>query len=113
MVFEVFVKTENVPKEERYYVLTYFRAQECIYYLYIFVFSAHIATDNLLPTLKPPAVPNVIMASNKSADLINVVNKNRKLAALLDGTLLCNPRILKAFLLTHIRDLESDHCSSS
>ena len=52
------------------------------------MFSAHIATDNLLPTLKPPAVPNVIMACNKSADLINVVNKNRELAALHDGTLL-------------------------
>ena len=113
MVFEVFVKTENVPKEERYYVLTYFRAQEYIYYLYIFVFSAHIAIDNLLRTLELPAVPNVIMASNKSPDLINVVNKNRKLAALLDGTLLFNPRILKAFLLTHMADVESDHCSSS
>ena len=77
------------------------------------MFSAHIATDNLLPTLKPPAVPNMIMASNKSADLINVVNKNRELAALHDGTLLFNPRILKAFLLTHFRDVESDHCSSS
>ena len=83
---------ENVPKEERYYVLTCFRAQECIYYLYIFVFSAHIAMDNLLPTLKPLAVPNVIMASNKSADLINVVNKNRKLVALHDGTLLFKPK---------------------
>ena len=51
------------------------------------------------------------MASNKSADLINVVNKNQKLAALLDRTLLSNPRILKAFLLTHIRDVESDHRS--
>ena len=100
-------------KKKRDYVLTYFRAQGCIYYFYIFVFSAHIAIDNLLPTLKSPAVPNVIMASNKSADLINVVNKNRKLAALLDGTLLSNPRILKAFLLTHIRDVESDHCSNS
>ena len=77
------------------------------------MFSAQIAIDNLLPTLEPPAVPNVIMASNKSADLINVVNKNRKLAALLDGTLISYPRILKAFLLTHIRDVESDHCSSS
>ena len=76
-------------------------------------FSAQIAIDNLLPTLEHRAVPNVIMASNKSADLINVVNKNRKLAALLDGTLLSNPRIVKAFLLTHIRDLESDHRSSS
>ena len=76
-------------------------------------FSAQIAIDNLLSTLEPRAVPNVIMASNKSADLINVVNKNRKLAALLDGTLLSNPRILKAFLLRHIRDLESDHRSSS
>ena len=92
MVFEVFVKTENVPKEERYYVLTYFRAQECIYYLYIFVFSAQIAIDNLLRTLEPRAVPNVIMASNKSADLINVVNKNRELAALHDGTLLSKPK---------------------
>ena len=77
------------------------------------MFSAQIAIDNLLRTLEPRAVPNVIMASNKSADLINVVNKNRKLAALLDRTLLSNPRILKAFLLTHIRDLESDHRSSS
>ena len=92
MVFEVFVKTENVPKEERYYVLTYFRAQECIYYLYIFVFSAHIATDNLLPTLKPPEAPYLIMASNKSADLINVFKKNRELAALHDGTLLSKPK---------------------
>ena len=62
------------------------------------MFSAHIAIDNLLPTLKPPAAPNVIMASNKSPDLINVGNKNGKLAALHDGTLLSNPRILKAFL---------------
>ena len=77
------------------------------------MFSAQIAIDNLLPTLEPRAVPNVTMASNKSADLINVVNKNRNLAALLDGTLLSNPRILKAFLLTHIRDVESDHRSSS
>ena len=43
--------------------------------------------------------------SNKNADLLNVVNKNRKLAALHDGTLLSNPRILKAFLLTNIRDI--------
>ena len=77
------------------------------------MFSAQIAIGNLLPTLEPRAVPNVIMASNKSADLINVVNKNRRLAALLDGTLLSNPRILKAFLLTHIRDVESDHRASS
>ena len=56
------------------------------------MFSVHIATDNLLPTLKPPAVPNVITASNKSADLINVVNKNRELAALHDGTLLSKPK---------------------
>ena len=56
------------------------------------MFSAHIATDNLLPTLKPPAVPNVIMAINKTADLINVVNKNRELAALHDGTLLSKPK---------------------
>ena len=56
------------------------------------MFSAHIAIDNLLPTLKPPAVPNVIMASNKSADLINVVNKNRKLAALHDGAVLSKPK---------------------
>ena len=56
------------------------------------MFSAQIAIDNLLPTLEPPAVPNVIMASNKSADLINVVNKNRKLAALHDGTLLSKPK---------------------
>ena len=41
------------------------------------------------------------------------LNKNRKLAALHDGTLLSNPRILKAFLLTNIRDIESDRCSSS
>ena len=51
--------------------------------------------------------------SNKNADLLNVVNKNRKLAALHDRTLLSNPRILKAFLLTNIRDIESDRCSSS
>ena len=44
------------------------------------------------------------MASNESADL-NVVNKNRKLDALHDGTLLSNPRILKAFLLIHVRSL--------
>ena len=87
---------ENVPKEERYHVLTYFRAQECIYYLYIFVFSVHIAIDNLLPTLKPPAEPNVIMATNKSADLINIVNKNRKLAASHDRTLVSNPRIFES-----------------
>ena len=53
--------------------------------------------DNLLPTFKPP--------SNKSADLLNVVNKNRKLAALQDGTVLSSPRILKAFLLTNIREV--------
>ena len=52
----------------------------------------HIAIDNLLTTLKPSAVPSVIMASNNSADLINVVNKNRKLAALHDGTLLSKPQ---------------------
>ena len=89
---------ENVPKEEKYCVITYFRAQECIHYLYIFVFSVHVAVDNLLPTLKPPVVPYVIMTSfsNKNADLLNGVNKNRKLAALHDGTLLSIPRILKA-----------------
>ena len=78
------------------------------------MFSVDVTMDNLLPTLKPPAVPDAIMASfsNKNADSLNVVNKNRKFAALHDGTLLSNPRILKAFLLTNIRDFESDHCSS-
>ena len=63
--------------------------------------------DNFLQTLKPPAAPYVIMTSfsNKSPDLLNVVNKNRKLAALQDGTVLSSPRILKAFLLTNIRDV--------
>ena len=66
-------------KEERYYVITYFRAQECIHYLYLFVFSVHVVMDNFLLTIKTPAVPYVIMASfsNKNADLLNVVNKNR------------------------------------
>ena len=106
---------ENVPEKERYHVITYFRAQECIHYLYIFVFFVHVAVDNFLPSLKPSGVPYVIMASfsNKNANLLNVVNNNRKLAALHDGTLLSDPRILKAFLLTNIRDVESDHCSSS
>ena len=106
---------ENVPEKGRYYVITYFRAQEGIHYLYIFVFFVHVAMDSFLPTLKPSAVPYVIMASfsNKNADLLNVMNNNRKLAALRDGTLLSDPRILKAFLLTNIRDVESDHCSSS
>ena len=56
--------------------------------------------DNLLLTIKTPAVPYVIMESfsNKNADLLNVVNKDRKLAALHDGTLLSNRRNLKAFL---------------
>ena len=89
MVFESFsyyfvVKNlENVSKEETYYVITYFRAQECIHYLYIFGFSAHVAKDNLLPTLKPAGAPYVIMASFriKSPDLLNVVNKNQKLAS--------------------------------
>ena len=64
--------------------------------------------DNLLLTIKTPAVPYVIMEnfSNKNADLLNVVNKDGKLVALHDGTLLSNPRILKAFLLTSIRDIE-------
>ena len=44
--------------------------------------------------------------SNKSADLLNVVNKNRKLAALQDGTVLSSSRILKAFFLTNIRDVK-------
>ena len=43
--------------------------------------------------------------SNKSANLLNVVNKNRKLASLQDGTVLSSPRILKAFLLTNIRNV--------
>ena len=90
----------NVPKEERYYVITYYRAQECKHYSYRFVFPVHVVMDNFLLTIKTPAVPNV-------------VNKNRKLAALHDGTLLSNPRILKAFLFTNIRDIESDRCSSS
>ena len=74
---------KNVPKEERYYVITYFNAQECIHYLYMLVFSAHVVMDNLLLTIKTPAVPYEIMASfsNKNAELLNVVNKNRKLAA--------------------------------
>ena len=44
--------------------------------------------DNFLLTIKTPAVPYVIMESfsNKNADLLNVVNKNRKLAAWRDGT---------------------------
>ena len=50
----------NVPKEERCYFITYFRAQECIHYLHIFVFSVYVAMDNLLPTLKPPAVTDVL-----------------------------------------------------
>ena len=81
---------KNVPKEERHYVITYFRAQECIHYLYMLVFSAHVVMDNLLLTIKTPAEPYVIMASfsNKNADLLNVVNKNRKLAAWHYGTLL-------------------------
>ena len=105
----------NVPKEERYYVITYYRAQECKHYSYRFVFSAHVVMDNLLLTIKTPAVPYVIMESfsNKNADLLNVVNKNRKFAALHDGTLLSSPSILKAFLFTNIRDIESDRCSSS
>ena len=67
---------ENIPKEERYWVIAYLRAQECIHYLYILVFSAHVAMDNFLPTLKPSAAPYVIMASfsNKSADLLNVMS---------------------------------------
>ena len=96
MVFEVFsyyfvVKNiKNVPKEERYYVITYFRAQECIHYLYMFVFSVLVVMDNLLLTIKTPVVPYVVMArfSNKNAYLLNVVNKNRSLAAWHDGTLL-------------------------
>ena len=46
---------ENVPKEERYYVITYFRAQEFTHYSYIFVFSAHVVMDNLLLTIKNPS----------------------------------------------------------
>ena len=81
----------------------------------LFVFSVHVVMDNLLLTIKSPMVPYVIMESfsNKNADLLNVVNKNRKLADLHDGTLLSNPKILKAFLLPNIRDIESDRCSSS
>ena len=54
------------------------------------VFSVHVVMDNLLLTIKTPAVQYVIMASfsNKNADLLNVVNKNRKLAAWNYGTLL-------------------------
>ena len=65
----------------------------------LFVFSAHVAMGNFLPTLTPSAAPYVIMASfkNKSADLLNVMNKNRTLAVLHDGPLLSNPRILKSF----------------
>ena len=72
---------ENFPKEERYSVITYLRAQECIHYLYIFVFFVHVAMGNFQPTLKPSAAPYVIMASfsNKSADLLNVLNKNHEL----------------------------------
>ena len=68
---------ENLQKEERHCVIAYLRDQECIHYLYIFVFSAHVDMSNFLPTLKPPAAPYVIMASfsNKSADLLNVVTK--------------------------------------
>ena len=82
------------------------------FFVYICVFRA---MDSFLPTLKPSAVPYVIMASfsNNNADLLNVVNNNRKLAAWHDGTLLSDPRILKAFLLIDIRDVEPDHCSSS
>ena len=58
----------------------------------MFVFSVHVVMDNLLlkKTIKTPAVPYVVMArfSNKNADLLNVVNKNQKLAAWHDGTLL-------------------------
>ena len=81
----------------------------------LFVFSVHVVMDNLLLTIKSPMVPYVIMESfsSKNADLLNVVNKNRKLADLHDGTPFSNPRILKAFLLTNIRDIESDRCSSS
>ena len=78
-------------------------------FVYICV-SAHFAMDNLLPTLKPPEAQYVITASfsTKSADLLHVVTKNRKLAALHDGAVLSNLMILKAFLLTNILD-----CSSS
>ena len=43
------------------------------------MFSVHVVMDNFLLTIKTPAVPYVIMASfsNKNADLLNVVNKNR------------------------------------
>ena len=103
------IENVYVSKEERYYVITYFRAQECIDYSYIFVFSVHVVMDNLLLTIKTPAVPYIYVimgsVSNKNADLLNIVNKNRKLAALHDGTLLSNPRILKAFLVTNIRDI--------
>ena len=94
-------------RKKRYYVITYLRALECTHYLYTFLLSAHVAMDNFLPTLKPPAAPYVIMASfsNKSADLLNVVNKNRKLPSLRDGTVLSSPRILKAFLLTNVRNV--------
>ena len=94
-------------RKKRYYVITYLRALERTHYLYTLLLSTHIAMDNFLPTLKPSAAPYVIMASfsNKSADLLNVVNKNRKLASLQDGTVLSSPRILKAFLLTNIRNV--------
>ena len=54
------------------------------------VFSVHVVMDNFLLTIKTPTVPYVVMESfsNKNADLLNVVNKNRKLAAWHDGTLL-------------------------
>ena len=54
----------------------------------MFVFSVQVVMDDFLLTIKTPAVPYVIMASfsNKNADLLNVVNKNRKLAAWHDGT---------------------------
>ena len=54
----------------------------------MFVFSVHVVMDNFLLTIKTPAIPYVIMASfsYKNADLLNVVNKNRKLAAWHDGT---------------------------
>ena len=68
-------------RKKRYYVITYLRALERTHYLYTLLLSTHIAMDNFLPTLKPSAAPYVIMASfsNKSADLLNVLNKNHEL----------------------------------
>ena len=63
-------------------------------FVYACVFGAccrgQLAANDKNPSRpqQTPAVPYVIMAnfSNKNADLLNVVNKNRKLAAWHDGT---------------------------